>query len=135
MGRGAVRISTALKGVGTLNVEAALFIYFAESRVGYVDKVRAVFNRVNETRLKIASSVISVTECLNKPIEVSDHHLAQLFDLFDNTAGLQLFAVDRTIAFSAATLRAKYRLGRQMRYMLLQRYRAIATHSSLMILA
>ncbi len=102
-----MKIADALSGVDLLGVETSPFIYYTESRPIYFDKMRAVFQRMNQGQFEILCSVITLSETLNKPIEANDQMLISAYNsLFDDTYGLTLISVNKNIARKAAELRA-----------------------------
>lgn len=104
-------LQTALQTVRTLYIEAGPFIYFAESRAGYLDKMRVVFGAVEAARIRVITSVITLTECLNKPLAAGDTGLIRDYTLLcEATTGIRLRDVDSQIAYEAARLRAVHRL-------------------------
>lgn len=106
-----MKIDDALSGVDLLCIETAPFIYYTENRPIYFDKMRAIFDRMNEGQFEVVCSVITLSETLNKPIESNDQRLINAYNsLFENTYGITLVSVNKSIARRAAGLRAQYNL-------------------------
>jgi predicted nucleic acid-binding protein len=106
-----MKIADALSGIDLLGVETAPFIYYTESRPIYFDKMSTIFQRMNQGQFEILCSVITLSETLNKPMKANDQMLVSVYNsLFEDTYGLTLFSVNKTIARKAAELRAKYGL-------------------------
>jgi predicted nucleic acid-binding protein len=106
-----VNITDALLGVKVLGIETAPFIYYTESRPVYVDKMRAIFNRVLNDPLQVKVSTIILPECLMKPFQANDTALITAYEaLFENTEEITLVPVDLPVARRSAHLRAKYNL-------------------------
>lgn len=106
-----MKIDDALSGVDLLCIETAPFIYYTENRPIYFDKMRAIFDRMNEGQFEVLCSVITLSETLNKPIESNDQRLINAYNsLFENTYGITLVSVNKSIARRAAGLRAQYNL-------------------------
>lgn len=106
-----MKINDALAGVGLLCIETAPFIYYTESRAGYVDKMRAIFQRAQDAQITVVTSVITLTECLMKPLRDNDTNLVTAYNaMLRSTRRVRLEPVDVTVAGRAADLRAKYNL-------------------------
>jgi predicted nucleic acid-binding protein len=106
-----VKIDDALTGVGQLCIETAPFIYYTENRAGYVDKMRAIFQRAVDEHIAIVTSTITLTECLTKPQRDNDTGLITAYKaMLRATHRVRLVSVDDTVAGRAADLRARYNL-------------------------
>lgn len=106
-----MKIANALFSIDLLGVETAPFIYYTESRPIYLDKMRAIFQQMNQGQFEILCSVITLSETLNKPIKANDQILVDAYNsLFEDTYGLTLLPVNKIIARRAAELRAQYGL-------------------------
>jgi predicted nucleic acid-binding protein len=106
-----VKLDDALKGVGSLGIEAAPFIYFVEQNPAYVDRIRAIFRRVNNGVPQAITSVIALTEVLVMPIQTGHIRYEQEYrDMLLNTDHITTLPVSVIIADRAAHLRAQYRL-------------------------
>ncbi len=106
-----MKIEDALANVRRLCIETAPFIYYTESRAGYVDKMRAVFQQTLNEQVDIMASTITLTECLTKPLRENDTALIAAYNtMLRSTRQVRLVPVDNTIAGRAAYLRARYNL-------------------------
>jgi predicted nucleic acid-binding protein len=106
-----VKISEAMSKVGLLYVETSPFIYFTEKRPIYVDKIRMIFRLLDERRLDVMTSTITLSESLTKPLKDQDIALVNAYtDLFETTIGLSMMPVDAVIARRSAEMRATYGL-------------------------
>jgi predicted nucleic acid-binding protein len=106
-----VKVSAVLKDVQHLFVETAPFIYFTEKRPIYVDKMRTIFRYADAKSLDVITSVITLTECLTKPLKEGDSALVNAYELLlRDTPGITLMPISQRIASEAAQLRAKYNL-------------------------
>ncbi len=104
-------ISDALAGVRLLYVETAPFIYFTEKRALYVDKMRAIFQYLDDGLFDVAASTIAFSEALTKPLKDEDTALVRAYsEMFGTTSGLRMIPVDMPIARQSAVLRARYNL-------------------------
>jgi len=106
-----MKLSTALIGVNLLGIETAPFIYYTESRPGYVDKMRMIFQAVFNAQVRVATSTLTLTECLTKPLRDQDAALVTAYQaMLRQTRGITLLPVNTTVAARAADLRARYNL-------------------------
>lgn len=104
-------IDEALSDVGVLCIESAPFIYYTESRAGYIEKMRSIFTYLLDERLAVVTSTITLSECLTKPLkEGSDTLIGAYNTLFERTQGIQLIPVSAAVARRSADLRARYQL-------------------------
>jgi predicted nucleic acid-binding protein len=111
MGSASVKISKVLTGVTRLYIEAAPLIYYVEEHPKYVDRMESIIALVEDKPIDVFSSVISLTEVLNQPIQKGRHDLEQAYrDILLANDRFHLFPVTQAIAESAAHLRARYNL-------------------------
>lgn len=111
MGQSLVKISEAFKNVSILAIDTAPFIYFVERYVNYFDRVAAIFQLIDDNRFSTFTSVITLTEVLNKPLRDKDNKVVFAYkNLLLAGENLRLIRVTESIAEQAATLRAQYRL-------------------------
>ena len=106
-----MKLSAALVGIQRLCIETAPFIYFVERHPTYVDRMRAVFEVLDEGRFEGITSTVTLTEVLIKPIQAGDKTLEQAYrELLLSTRHIQVVALSIVIAEKAAVLRAGYNL-------------------------
>lgn len=106
-----MKLSDALNGVESLGIETAPFIYFVERHPAYVDRMRAIFQRVDSGSPRVMTSVITLTEVLVMPIMTGHTQYEQAYrDMLLNTAQITALPVSATIADRAAHLRVQYGL-------------------------
>jgi predicted nucleic acid-binding protein len=106
-----MKISEALSEVELLYVETSPFIYFTEKRPVYAGKMRSIFRWLDEQRLDVITSTISLSECLTKPLRDGDSALVTTYsEMFESTRGLSMMPVDAAVAKRSAELRASYGL-------------------------
>ncbi len=104
-----MKIEQALEDVQLLYVDSAPLIYFIESYEPFSGKIRRIFQAVDQNKLQISSSVITLVEVLNKPIFHNDTLMIGTWrDFFFQTSGIHLLPVDAEISLRAASLRAAY---------------------------
>ena len=100
-----------LDGIEVLAVETAPFIYFVEKNTTYVDRMRAIFQHVNEGTIQVITSVITLTEVLVRPIQVGNQHYQQEYEeMLLNTEHIVTRSINPDIARQAAQMRATYHL-------------------------
>lgn len=106
-----MKISDALSGVRSLGIETAPFIYFVEQHPTYIDRMRAIFQQVNQGTPQVVTSVITLTEVLVMPIQTGHTRYEQEYrDMLLNTAYITTLPVSAAMAERAGHLRAQYRL-------------------------
>jgi predicted nucleic acid-binding protein len=106
-----MKLEDAFIGVQLLYIETAPFIYYTESRAGFVEKMRTIFQRVLDAQINIVTSTITLTECLTKPLREGDTALVTAYNaMLRSTRHIKLIPVDVTVAARAADLRARYKL-------------------------
>lgn len=106
-----MNLDAALRGVNRLAIEAAPFIYFVEQHATYVERVRAVFQRVARGELEIVTSTITLAEVLVLPMQHGyTQYEREYRDMLLNTEHIGVVPVSPEIAILASRLRATYRL-------------------------
>lgn len=104
-------ISTALSGVSHLYIDTSPFIYYTEKRLGFLERVKAVFAYQYTHAIDTITSVITLSECLVKPIKQNDMLLVSAYErFFMKTHGISLIPVTFEISRLSADLRALYNL-------------------------
>ena len=111
MGRAPLTVLPALAGVDVLGIETAPFIYFVEQHPKYIDRMRSIFQQVNQGLPQVITSVITLTEVLVMPIEKDQERYQREYRaMLLRTKAITIVPVSVAIAEQAAHLRAKYRL-------------------------
>lgn len=104
-----MKISTALAAVSQLYIETAPFIYYTESRAGYVVKMREILAYMRHGQLQVITAAVTLTEALMKPLQNNDQNLVTLYHtMFYHTTGVSVVSINATIGEAAAHLRAQY---------------------------
>jgi len=104
-------LSEVLSGVRHLAIDTAPFIYLVESHSQFAPVIRSVVRRAEQGELSLVSSVLTLTEVLTRPFAEGAHDLVDSYrELLLGSPHLQIWAVDTTVAETAARLRADYRL-------------------------
>jgi predicted nucleic acid-binding protein len=106
-----LKISVAMGAVARLYAETAPFIYFVEANPQYIDRMDAIFKRLDSAKMQGFTSTITLTEVLMLPIRVRRHDLESAYRniLLHNTS-VSLIAVSAGIAEQAAHLRSLYNI-------------------------
>jgi predicted nucleic acid-binding protein len=106
-----IKLDDALRGVTQLGFDTPPFIYFVERHPGYVDRVRAIIQRVDDGAIFGFASIVTLIEVLTQPKrfgnttrELSDRNLLL------HSRNFALTSIDSIIAEQAADLRARYNL-------------------------
>ena len=106
-----MKTSDALEGVSLLGVDTAPFIYFVEHKASHIDRVRVIFRLVDEGKFVSVTSVVTLTEVLNKPIKHQDTATEKSYrDMLLHSRYIILVPISIQIAERAAELRARYNL-------------------------
>lgn len=106
-----MKISDALRGVGSLFLDTPPVIYLVERHPRYIDVVHEIFIRVQDGRPLAVTSPVTLAECLIAPLRLGQTQLQQDFaDLIlegENTSFIEINAV---LGRRAAEIRAQYNL-------------------------
>lgn len=106
-----MKLSAALANIQRLCIETAPFIYFVERHPTYIDRMRAVFQMLDEGAFEGITSTVTLTEVLMKPIQAGDKALEKAYrELLLNTRYIEIEPISIPIADKAAALRAAYNL-------------------------
>jgi len=106
-----MKAAEALVDVQRVFMDSAPLIYFVERFPEYVDRVRDLFQWVREAHLTMATSVVTLTEVLTKPVQAGDTGLIQTYrEMLFESRNLILLPITASMAERAAELRANYRL-------------------------
>jgi hypothetical protein len=98
-----VTVDEALDGIDLLYIETAPFIYFVERHPDYIDRMRAIFRKVNVEAVQVLTSTITLTEVLTMPIKLGQQHYLQEYrEMLLNTEAIAVRSVDTAIAEQAA---------------------------------
>ncbi len=104
-------ISEALADVQLLYIDAASFIYYAELRPIYADKMIAVFSLAIANQIGLVTSTVTLTECFTKPLKDRNYEIVDTYErMFSETRDISLVPVNKAISRRAADFRAAYNL-------------------------
>ncbi|GHO53368.1 type II toxin-antitoxin system VapC family toxin [Ktedonobacter robiniae] len=91
----------------TVGVDTAPFIYYIEGNPAYKDTLKAFFQAVDQGKIKIVTSTVTLLETLIHPLRTNNNILAQQYrDILFGTKGLTTLSVSQNIAQEAARIRA-----------------------------
>jgi predicted nucleic acid-binding protein len=101
----------ALKPGQLIALDTAPLIYFIEEHPIYLPIVTPFFEKLDQGKIKVVTSVITLSEVLVKPLRDGETKLAQQYrDILLNINGLITVEVSIDIAEKAAQLRSQYSL-------------------------
>jgi len=105
-----VTIPAALQGVTRLCIDSSPLIYLLENHPVYAALVEAIFDYAAENGVHSITSAITVTEVLTQPKRNNDHSLVATYRQFltGTPDELTIYAIDISIAETAADIRARY---------------------------
>jgi hypothetical protein len=90
-----------------VGLDTAPLIYFVESHPAYIALVDPFFEAIGEGKLRVVTSMLTLTEVLTLPFKRSDLLLAQRYaDTLLRAPGFEAVPVTDAIATDAAELRA-----------------------------
>lgn len=94
-----------------LYIDSAPLIYYIEEDTKYIRYMDHIFWLLKETSTQAITSVIILTEVLNKPMQLGNTKLLNDYrEILASNSAFQLHLVDSNVAERAAELRAKYNL-------------------------
>ncbi len=106
-----MKISSRLKNVHRIFLDTAPVIYYVEKNRIYLQKVRAVFERLDDGLLTGVTSPVTLSECLVLPFRLGKPDVAQAFvQILSNNSSMTFVVIEDQIANQAADLRARYNL-------------------------
>ncbi|MBN2385583.1 MAG: PIN domain-containing protein [Anaerolineales bacterium] len=106
-----MKISAKLKNVHRIFLDTAPVIYFIEKNPNYLQKVKVVFEHLDDGTLAGVASPVTLSECLVLPFRLGRSDLAQSFmQILSNSSTMTFVVIDDQIASQAADLRARYNL-------------------------
>jgi len=106
----AMKVAEALKGINRLFLDTPPIIYYVQGHPLYLPLMDFVFAKVSLGIIEVATSPITLAECLVLPLRMGNLDLAERFRRII-TAGFntRYIGIDG-VAYQAAELRARYNL-------------------------
>ena len=106
-----LKLLTLLKGINSIAIDTAPFIYYIEEHKVYIEVLDSLFIYISQGYILAYTSLITLIEVLTKPIEEKNQKLMSKYeDLLTNSNNLILTDIDRNVAVESAKLRAKYKI-------------------------
>lgn len=94
-------------GRGPLGVDTAIFIYFIEEHPKFLPLIEPLFRAVDEGRLEMITSSLTLLEVLIVPYRTGDHLLATRYEsILVRSRGVHIADISRDHLRAAAQLRA-----------------------------
>ena len=104
-------MSEALEGVSKLYIDANVLIYLVEESRVFNESVIVALHEAQKRKIRIFTSAISVTECLNGAYRSGFQVLVQRYvDLFADKGFLSLIPIQFPVCLEAARIAAETRL-------------------------
>ena len=101
-----------MTGYKKVFIDTAPFIYFIEGNENnplYYDKVKNFLNDCYNNDVQFITSVITIEEYFVYPYRVNETKYIALFEKLIQTLNFKIVDIDKTIAKSAAKIRAEYK--------------------------
>ena len=95
-------------GRGPVGVDTVVFIYFIEEHPQFLPLIEPLFQAVDDGRMELITSALTLLEILVVPYRTGDHWLAARYDsILTRSRGVRLADISRDHLRAAAQLRAK----------------------------
>ena len=94
-------------GSGPVGVDTAIFIYFIEEHPRFLPLIEPLFLQVDEGRIELITSALTLLEVLVVPYRSGDHVLAGRYEsILTRSRGVRMADISRDYLRAAAQLRA-----------------------------
>ena len=94
-------------GRGPVGVDTAIFIYFIEEHPEFLSLIEPLFRKVDEGRIELVTSALTLLEVLVVPYRTGDHLLATRYEsILTRSRGVRMAEISRDHLRAAAQLRA-----------------------------
>ena len=98
-------------GAGPVGVDTAIFIYFIEEHPQFLPLIEPLFLQVDEGRLELITSALTLLEVLVVPYRSGVHALAGRYEsILTRSRGVRMVEISRDYLRAAAQLRAATRV-------------------------
>jgi predicted nucleic acid-binding protein len=95
-------------GRGPVGVDTVIFIYFIEEHPQFLRVIEPLFREVDEGRVELITSALTLLEVLVVPYRTGDHLLAARYEsILTRSRGVRIADISRDHLRAAAQLRAK----------------------------
>ncbi|HDZ85105.1 MAG TPA: VapC toxin family PIN domain ribonuclease, partial [Candidatus Moranbacteria bacterium] len=75
-----MKILKILKGINSIAIDTAPFIYYIEEHKDYIEAIDPLFSMISEGNINAYTSFITLIEVLTKPIEEDDKKLIEKYE-------------------------------------------------------
>lgn len=104
-----MRVSEALQGITLLFLDTAPIIYLVEQNPQYAERVREIFQHIDDGRIAAVTSPVTLAECLVHPLRLGLAEVRQtIIDVVVNGTNTTFAGINQEIGETAARLRAQY---------------------------
>lgn len=98
-------------GSGPVGVDTAIFIYFIEEHPRFLPLIEPLFLQVDEGRIELITSALTLLEVLVVPYRSGNHVLASRYEsILTRSRGVRMTDISRGYLRAAAQLRAATRV-------------------------
>lgn len=95
-------------GRGPVGVDTVIFIYFIEEHPQFLGVIEPLFREVDEGRIEVITSALTLLEVLVVPYRTGDHRLAGRYEsILTRSRGVRIADISRDHLRAAAQLRAQ----------------------------
>lgn len=91
-------------------LDTCIFIYTVESDPNYWSLIQPLWEKLQDKKIRIISSELTLMEVLIFPIKNNDNQLVNDYKLFLNSSGIELKPINQSILIQSAKLRSKIKL-------------------------
>ena len=94
-----------------IGVDSSIFIYQFEQHSQFASFCHTIFDRLDDGVVELATSTVTVSEVLVRPLEQKDPEVVMLYEqVFTQLPRLRIIAIDYRLAKLAAQLRVRYHI-------------------------
>ena len=109
MNGSALKFRRALEKHGVVGLDTGPIIYFIEDVAPYADLIEPLFHLLENHRLSVVTSTITLAEILTKPLADKNYALVdEIKFTLESFSKLSMVPVDERLAEAAALIRARY---------------------------
>lgn len=99
-----LKLLTLLKGINSIAIDTAPFIYYIEEHKVYIEVLDPLFIYISQGYILAYTSLVALIEVLTKPIEEKNQKLMSKYeDPLTNSNNLILTDIDRNVAVEGAS--------------------------------
>jgi predicted nucleic acid-binding protein len=101
--------SLIVPAAGTVYVDTQVIIYTVQNHPVYAPLLKSLWQSQSDGHVKVATSQLSLMECLIGPLRWKDGQLLADFETFFQTSGLVVASIEESVLRNAAQLRADHK--------------------------